>query len=136
MPQAQKIPFLKLFSAWKPSEELAALVSGYLVTQAVIDKHTRSIKASVECTTLPDETLRSTIERSLSLTYRVEKVELVVTTPAGEPAPAPAPIPEPEPTPAPVQAPPMEDEAAAAFRRTEEIRRKALASLKTPKPTE
>ena len=136
MPQAQKIPFLKLFSAWKPGEELAALVSGYLVTQAVIDKHTRSIKASVECTTLPDETLRSTIERSLSLTYRVEKVELVVTAPAGEPAPAPAPIPVPEPTPAPVQAPPVEDEAAAAFRRTEEIRRKALASLKTPKPTE
>ena len=76
MPQAQKIPFLKLFSAWKPGEELAALVSGYLVTQAVIDKHTRSIRASVECPALPAEDLRRTMERSLSLTYRVERVEL------------------------------------------------------------
>ena len=45
MPQAQKIPFLKLFSAWRPGPELAAMVQGYLVTRAVIDKHTRSIKA-------------------------------------------------------------------------------------------
>ena len=136
MPQAQKIPFLKLFSAWKPGEELAALVSGYLVTRAVIDKNTRSIKASVECAAPPDEGLRRTIERSLALTYRVEQVALEVAASAGEEKPAPAPIPVPEPTPAPVQAPPVEDEAAAAFRRTEEIRRKALASLKTPKPTE
>ena len=53
MPQAQKIPFLKLFSAWRPGPELAAMVQGYLVTRAVIDKHTRSIKAQVECTALP-----------------------------------------------------------------------------------
>ena len=129
MPEAQKIPFLKLFSAWKPGEELTGLVSGYLVTRAVIDKHTRSIRASVECPTPPGEELRRTIERSLSLTYRVERVELEV---AGQSAaPAAEPIPVPEPTPAP---PPVEDQAAAAFRRTEEIRRKALAGLKSPKP--
>ena len=32
MSQAQKIPFLNLFSAWRPGEELAALAGGYLVT--------------------------------------------------------------------------------------------------------
>ena len=145
MPQAQKIPFLKLFSAWKPGEELAALVSGYLVTQAVIDKHARSIRASVECPALPAEDLRRTMERSLSLTYRVERVELELSAP--EPAPgigdavgrglapaAPEPVAaaqEPEP---PAADPAPEDPAAAAFRRTEEIRRKALEGLKTPRP--
>ena len=150
MPQAQKIPFLKLFSAWKPGEDLAALVSGYLVTQAVIDKHARSIRASVECPALPAEDLRRTMERSLSLTYRVERVELELSAP--EPAPvigdavgrglapaAPEPVAaaqEPEP---PTQEPPAadpapEDPAAAAFRRTEEIRRKALEGLKAPRP--
>lgn len=34
MSQAQKIPFLNLFSAWRPGEELAALAGGYLVTGA------------------------------------------------------------------------------------------------------
>ena len=34
---AQKIPFLRLFSAWRPPAELAALVERYLVTGAVID---------------------------------------------------------------------------------------------------
>ncbi|WP_297240186.1 PolC-type DNA polymerase III [uncultured Flavonifractor sp.] len=134
MPEAQKIPFLKLFSAWKPGGDLARLVSGYLVTRAVIDKHTRSIRASVECPNPPGEELRRTIERSLSLTYRVERVELEVAgQPETAPAPAAEPIPVPEPTPAP---PPVEDQAAAAFRRTEEIRRKALAGLKSPKPSE
>ena len=49
MSQAQKIPFLNLFSAWRPGEELAALAGGYLVTGAVIDKAARSIRAKVEC---------------------------------------------------------------------------------------
>ena len=47
MSQAQKIPFLNLFSAWRPGEELAALAGGYLVTGAVIDKAARSIRAKV-----------------------------------------------------------------------------------------
>ncbi|WP_191434432.1 PolC-type DNA polymerase III [Flavonifractor sp. An112] len=146
MPQAQKIPFLKLFSAWRPGPELTAMVQGYLVTRAVIDKHTRSIKAQVECTALPAEELRHQIERSIALAYRVEQVSLEMTVPAGDgAAPTPeaprkpaaaAPVPE---QPAPVQQPqkpPVEDDAAAAFRRTEEIRRKALESLKVARPTE
>ena len=53
MPQAQKIPFLKLFSAWRPAERAAALVSSWLVTGAVIDKAARSISAQVECGQVP-----------------------------------------------------------------------------------
>ena len=143
MAEAQKIPFLRLFSAWRPPEELAGLVDQYLVTRAVIDKASRSIRAEVACSRLPDDGLRRQIERSLALAYRVEKVELDI---AGEPAPAP--------TPSIPQAPPLErmtapavpadsapapapaDDPQAAFRRTEEIRRKALAGLKTARPRE
>ena len=143
MAEAQKIPFLRLFSAWRPPEELAGLVDQYLVTRAVIDKASRSIRAEVACSRPPDDGLRRQIERSLALAYRVEKVELDM---AGEPAPAPTPsIPQAPPlermtapavpadsAPAPVPA----DDPQAAFRRTEEIRRKALAGLKTARPRE
>ena len=77
MSQAQKIPFLNLFSAWRPGEELAALAGGYLVTGAVIDKAARSIRAKVECPRMPEEGLRHQIEKSLALAYRVERVELL-----------------------------------------------------------
>ena len=140
MPEAQKIPFLKLFSAWRPGPELTAMAGEYLVTRAVIDKHTRSIRAQVECAVPPAEKLRRTIERSIALAYRVERVELEMSAPADAPAPTAAEPPAPAPEqPAPAQrptAPPVEDEAAAAFRRTEEIRRKALESLKTARPAE
>ena len=135
---AQKIPFLRLFSAWRPPAELAALVERYLVTGAVIDKAARSIRAEVECAPRPDEALRRTIERSLALAYRVERVELLV---AGEPDPAPpADVPAAPPPPAEPAAPregpepAAGDGASAAFRRTEEIRKKALAGLQTARP--
>ncbi len=138
MPEAQKIPFLKLFSAWHPSAELMAMVQNYQVTRAVIDKHTRSIRAQVECANPPAEKLRRQIERSLALTYRVEQVELELSVPVEEKA-APA-VPEVPTTQEPISAAPKmpepQDEAAAAFRRTEEIRRKALEGLKTARPTE
>ena len=138
MPEAQKIPFLKLFSAWRPSAELMAMVQNYQVTRAVIDKHTRSIKVQVECENPPTEKLRRQIERSLALTYRVEQVELELSVPVEEQAApaAPAVPTTQEPTPAAPKMPEPQDEAAAAFRRTEEIRRKALEGLKTARPTE
>ena len=140
MSQAQKIPFLNLFSAWRPGEELAALAGGYLVTGAVIDKAARSIRAKVECPRMPEEGLRHQIEKSLALAYRVERVELemgaaAATAPASAPVaaePAPAASAPPPPPPA----APAEEDAMAAFRRTEEIRRRALAGLKTASPRE
>ena len=140
MSQAQKIPFLNLFSAWRPGEELAALAGGYLVTGEVIDKSARSIRAKVECPRMPEEGLRHQIEKSLALAYRVERVELemgaaAATAPASAPVaaePAPAASAPPPPPPA----APVEEDAMAAFRRTEEIRRRALAGLKTASPRE
>ena len=140
MSQAQKIPFLNLFSAWRPGEELAALAGGYLVTGAVIDKAARSIRAKVECPRMPEEGLRHQIEKSLALAYRVERVELEMGAAAAT-APASAPVAA-EPAPAASAPPPpppaaqVEEDAMAAFRRTEEIRRRALAGLKTASPRE
>ena len=92
----------------------------------------------MECAPRPDEALLRTIERSLALAYRVERVELLV---AGEPDPAPpADVPAAPPPPAEPAAPregpepAAGDGASAAFRRTEEIRKKALAGLQTARP--
>ena len=89
---------------------------------------------------MPEEGLRHQIEKSLALAYRVERVELemgaaAATAPtsapvAAEPAPAASAPPPPPP------AAPVEEDAMAAFRRTEEIRRRALAGLKTASPRE
>ena len=59
MPEAKKIPFLKLFSAWRPESDLLPLVEGWLVTGAVIDKGTRRISARVECPRLPADALKA-----------------------------------------------------------------------------
>ncbi|WP_294535443.1 PolC-type DNA polymerase III [uncultured Pseudoflavonifractor sp.] len=153
MPE-QKIPFLKLFSAWQPEEELAALATGCNVTGAVIDRTTRSISARVECPSQPADDLRQRWEHSLADAYQVGRVVLELLCPPSEAAAAPevpaATEPQPEPVPAPPveQAPPaaepapvpqetvrQETEAEAAFRRTEEIRREALQKLKVCRPS-
>lgn len=115
MSQAQKIPFLNLFSAWRPGEELAALAGGYLVTGAVIDKAARSIRAKVECPRMPEEGLRHQIEKSLALAYRVERVELEMGAAAAT-APTSAPVAA-EPAPA-ASAPPPPGRPSAARRRS------------------
>ena len=76
MPEAQKIPFLTLFSAWKPGGELAGIAEGLMVTRAVVDKAARSIRAEVECARAPEAPVKAMLERSLALAYRVERVEL------------------------------------------------------------
>ena len=146
MPE-QKIPFLTLFSAWQPEEELAALAAGCTVTGAVIDRAARSISARVECPSLPADDLRRRWERSLADTYRAGRVVLELLRPQSE-APAaaehrPEPVPEPpveqaspaaEPSSPPREPAQQETGAEAAFRRTEEIRRQALQKLKVCRP--
>lgn len=73
MPEAQKIPFLTLFSAWKPGGELAGIAEGLMVTRAVVDKAARSIRAEVECARAPEAPVKAMLERSLALAYRVER---------------------------------------------------------------
>ena len=149
MPE-QKIPFLKLFSAWRPEGDLAPLAGECLVTKAVIDKAERTIRAEVACPLPPSPELKARWERSLAAAYRVERVELgfrdersaadpgrgqAPAAPAQAPAAAAVPAPVSPPPPAPAArpaAPGMDD----AFKRTEEIRRQALQSLKLSRPRE
>ena len=86
MPEAKKIPFLKLFSAWRPEADLLPLVGGWLVTGAVIDKGTRRISARVECPRLPADALKARLEDRLAFAYRVERVELALSAPAQQAA--------------------------------------------------
>ena len=118
---------------------------------AVIDKKNRAIKAKVLCPVLPLEEIRRSAEAALAEAYQVERVELALAVvergtppppveevPLPEPPPEEIPLPEPPPEEAvpPQTAPPEEDPAMEAFRRTEEIRRKALESLKRSGPKE
>ncbi|MEA4954088.1 MAG: PolC-type DNA polymerase III [Pseudoflavonifractor sp.] len=129
----QKIPFLTLFSALNAQPEVAGLVSGWSVAGAEIDKRNRVIQARVLCPVFPAEELRRSVEAALVRVYQVERVELNVAAeaPSVEEIPLPEPPPEPE---APVAL--AEDSAMEAFRRTEEIRRQALQSLKISRPRE
>lgn len=129
----QKIPFLTLFSALNAQPEMTGQVSGWSVAGAEIDKRSRVIKARVLCPVFPAEELRRSVEAALARAYQVEQVELNVT--AEVPSVEEIPLPEPSPAPE-APAVPAEDSAMEAFRRTEEIRRQALQSLKISRPKE
>ena len=129
MPE-QKIPFLNLFSAWRPEADLLPVAGACQVTAAVIDKAARSLRAEVECALVPGAELRARLERSLAAAYRMERVELNLHAPAA-PAPVPPPIPVADAAP-----PPAEPEMDDVFKRTEEIRRQALKNLKLARPKE
>ena len=122
----QRIPFLNLFTAWRPEGELVALAGSALVTGAVIDRAARSIRAEVVCPAAPGGELKECWERALAEAYRVERVELSITAPgaAEDPHPAEAAAPVPEPAP--------ED----PFKRTEALRKDALKKIKAVKPAD
>ena len=131
MPEAQKIPFLTLFSAWKPGGELAGIAEGLMVTRAVVDKAARSIRAEVECARAPEAPVKAMLERSLALAYRVERVELDLTEGSAAP-PLPASEREQAAAPPPAAVVTADD----PFARTEAIRREALKKLKLARPKE
>ena len=60
---SQKIPFLKIFSAFP---DKAGEVAQWQVTGAVVDKRTRTIKAQVLCPVLPDEAFRTRVEADMA----------------------------------------------------------------------
>ena len=141
----QKIPFLTLFSALSAMDD-GALAADWQVTNAVIDTGNRTIMGEVLCDRLPGEAVRKRVEAALIRAYELQTARLTLREAC--PAPEEIPLPEPpemvfepasvpeQPVPADGAAAAEEDSAAAAFRKTEEIRRKALASLdhSGPKP--
>ncbi|MEG1878194.1 MAG: hypothetical protein RR211_01055, partial [Pseudoflavonifractor sp.] len=72
----QKIPFLKLFSAWSPQDELRTLAEACLVTTAKIDKATRSICANLLAPILPTAEQKTRWQAELAAAYKVDRVDL------------------------------------------------------------
>lgn len=141
----QKIPFLKLFSAFRGSDVLMDQVTFWEVTGAHIDKKARTIKAQILCSVLPAQDVREAVEATLAEIYSVARAELELTAlePYLEEIPMPEPPPEediplPEPPPEETTPPPAQtvDPAGDAFAKTEEIRRKAMEGIKAAAPRE
>ncbi|MEG2097239.1 MAG: exonuclease domain-containing protein, partial [Pseudoflavonifractor sp.] len=120
----QKIPFLKLFSAWSPQDELRTLAEACLVTTAKIDKATRSICANLLAPILPTAEQKTRWQAELAAAYKVDRVDLNFQQDGPEQQNEQQNQPDggqdKEEEPGPVD----------AYSRTEEIRRKALKSLK------
>ena len=140
---ANKVPFLKLFSALEPEPLVLSQVVSWEVQGAAIDKKARAIKAQVCCPVPPPQELRQAVEAALARAYNVEQVELCISATQREaaeeislPEEPPEDIPLPEEPPEEVAPPQIFDPAQEAFRRTEELRRKAMASIQTAQPRE
>ena len=73
---ANKVPFLKLFSALEPEPLVLSQVVSWEVRGAAIDKKARAIKAQVCCPVPPPQELRQAVEAALARAYNVERVEL------------------------------------------------------------
>ncbi len=145
---ARQVPFLTIFSSLT-GETAARETAGWQVTEAAIDRSARTMTVRVLCPVEPGETVRREVESALAEAYELKAVELVVS-PVEKAAPPEEEIPLPEPPPegAPLpEAPPVEetpqpgpaeslDPAREAFRRTEEIRRRALENIQKAAPKE
>ena len=127
MPE-QTIPFLNLFSAWQPEADLQAVAGGCLVHRAVVDRSARMIRVEVEWDCPPTPDLLDRLERQVAGVYQLAGLELR----AMEAAPPPVPDPTAPHTPSleAQDSPVQPEEEMDPFRRTEEIRKRALEQLK------
>ncbi|MGN8874434.1 PolC-type DNA polymerase III [Pseudoflavonifractor sp. HCP28S3_F10] len=149
MAEEKKIPFMELFSAWRPEPALLPALRACMVTGAVIDRGARTLQAELECPLPLGEGVRTTLEGALAAFYRLTRVELLANSPVSvEPAvispPESAAPPAAECIPAAAESPAASTEgehptvdtgAAEAFARTEAIRQEALKKLRTAKPS-
>ena len=148
MPE-KHLPFLEMFVQYHPAPELAAALEGWLVTGAVLDRHSRTIEAQLLCPALPPEDLLAQVSAALAQVYGLTAVRLHPAccpsaapeeTPAPVSAEAPAEVP-PQP-PAPAEAPadppapqqeaePPLSEQERLFRQTEALRQQAMRQAMT-----
>ncbi|MBO5034576.1 MAG: PolC-type DNA polymerase III [Oscillospiraceae bacterium] len=72
----KQVPFIKLFAAFPQAGPLGEMVAPWMVTGAVIDKKSRSIRAQILCPVFPSEKGKREAETILGMAYSVERVEL------------------------------------------------------------
>ena len=81
MAEEKKIPFMELFSAWRPEPALLPALRACMVTGAVIDRGARTLQAELECPLPLGEGVRTTLEGALAAFYRLTRVELLANNP-------------------------------------------------------
>lgn len=86
MSEQTKIPFLNIFSGWTPPDILRPILSDFAVTSAEIDKASRSMRAEIACSALPDTRHMEAIRQGLAAAYHMNGVELRCFVPESAPA--------------------------------------------------
>ena len=134
MPE-KNLPFFEMFFQYRPAPALAAVLTGWLVTGAVLDSQNRTIEAKLLCPQLPDPAVLRQVERELAQVYGLSAVTFhpacAQAAPADAPPPPEAPAAVP-PAPAPKETPSEEtlSQQERLFRQTEALRQKAMAEAR------
>ena len=105
MPE-KHLPFLEMFFQYHPAPALAEILTGWLVTGAVLDSRKRTIEAQLLCPEPPEPALLDQVSQELAQVYALAGVTFVPS------CPSPAPVPQPEAQPQ--QAPPAGAPAVSA----------------------
>ena len=134
MPE-KNLPFFEMFFQYRPAPALAAVLTGWLVTGAVLDSQNRTIEAKLLCPQLPDPAVLRQVERELAQVYGLSAVTFHPACAQADPADAPPPPEAPAavpPAPAPKETPSEEtlSQQERLFRQTEALRQKAMAEAR------
>ena len=90
MPE-KNLPFFEMFFQYRPAPALAAVLTGWLVTGAVLDSQNRTIEAKLLCPQLPDPAVLRQVERELAQVYGLSAVTFHPACAQAAPADAPPP---------------------------------------------
>ena len=90
MPE-KNLPFFEMFFQYRPAPALAAVLTGWLVTGAVLDSQNRTIEAKLLCPRLPDPAVLRQVERELAQVYGLSAVTFHPACAQAAPADAPPP---------------------------------------------
>lgn len=121
--------FLTVFHAYRPLPGVAALLEGWQVEKAVVDKATRTLQARVVCSVMPEEALVRQVEAELAAVYQVGAGLTISVSEEDRPPPGDENTSLPQASLAPVEeasVPPPEEDA---FKRTEALRAAALKQV-------
>ncbi|MEI3310529.1 MAG: hypothetical protein V8R78_01855 [Evtepia gabavorous] len=88
MPE-KNLPFFEMFFQYRPAPALAAVLTGWLVTGAVLDSQNRTIEAKLLCPRLPDPAVLRQVERELAQVYGLSAVTFHPACAQAAPADAP-----------------------------------------------
>lgn len=120
----QKLPFLEMFSAYSPSENVKNMMDQWRILRAVIDPCTRSIEADICSEEEPNASFLVALEKEIALLYHMSKVVLRWNQEEREDASL-------------ASADTAEEESEEdVFQRTERLRRQTMQQVEAARPKE